>query len=398
MNAKRLIPALPVLAAFALAAAPAGAATADTQAAVSENWAGYAIGGSESTTNFSDVAGSWTEPTAKCTASGEPTYSAFWVGLGGSSQASDALEQAGTQADCSAGGQASYYAWYELVPAAPVKLAMTIHPGDKMSSKVTVNGNAVTITVSDATTGASVTKNLTTSSIDTSSAEWIAEAPSECQGQGVSDCQPLTLANFGSVTFTNVSATADGHTGTISDSDWTATPVELSPAAEDQYGPASGYGYGYSDGVPGGGLESSGSQTSSAGATPSALSTDGSSFSVAYSADAADTSTATSTGSDGSTGYGDSGSGGYGDAGTGGYGDAGGAGYGYGGGEGYGGGAGYGYGGGGYGDGGYGDGYGQTVYVVPGGSYSYGYGGDSGYGGAAAAYGAAAYGAAVYGY
>ena len=35
---------------------------------------------------------------------------------------------------------------------------------------------------------------------DTSSAEWIAEAPSQCDGSG--SCQPLPLADFGTVQFT----------------------------------------------------------------------------------------------------------------------------------------------------------------------------------------------------
>ena len=34
----------------------------------------------------------------------EPTYSAYWVGLGGGGQQSTALEQIGTQGDCSASG------------------------------------------------------------------------------------------------------------------------------------------------------------------------------------------------------------------------------------------------------------------------------------------------------
>src|SRR5207248_473552 len=82
-------------------------------------WAGYVAGGSSSNTQFSSVSGSWTQPTARC-GSGQ-TYSAFWVGLGGSGDGSSALEQTGTQADCTADGGTEYYAWYELVPAAPLR-------------------------------------------------------------------------------------------------------------------------------------------------------------------------------------------------------------------------------------------------------------------------------------
>src|SRR5712691_7742278 len=60
---------------------------------------------------------------------------------------------------------------------------------------------------------------------DRSSAEWIAEAPSNCSAEGVCDTLPLT--NFGTVAFTNALATAKDHSGTISDTAWTASQVEL---------------------------------------------------------------------------------------------------------------------------------------------------------------------------
>jgi hypothetical protein len=322
MNAKRLTPFL-VTAAWVLGAVPAASAASDVQQASSGNWSGYVIGGSSSPSKFSSVSGSWVQPTAKCT-NGQ-SYGAFWVGLGGAGQ-TEALEQAGTEADCTSGGAASYFAWYELVPSAPVQLDLAVHAGDHMSSKVSVDGSSVTVVVSDQTTGQSVSRTLQMSDPDTSSAEWIAEAPSACD-QTASNCQPLNLTDFGTVTFTNASATStDGHTGTISDSDWSAAAVQLSP------------------GAAGGGPDFTSSE-SAAGATPSSLSSDGSSFSVAWS----DGGQATSSSVGSGTGYG----------------------YGYGYGSG---GAGYGYGGGGYGDG---YGYGGAGY----GAGSYGYGGGYGAGG-----------------
>jgi Peptidase A4 family len=292
--------------AVALAAVPAAGA-ADVQATVSQNWSGYVAGAQSGSTQFSSVSGSWVQPSARCDAG--DGYAAFWVGLGGSSNQSGSLEQVGTQADCSS-GQPINYAWYELVPAAPVKLGLAIHPGDHIAARVSVSGNNVTVAISDQTTGDSATKTLQMDNPDTSSAEWIAEAPSSCGQDG--GCQPLPLADFGSVTFTNASATANGHTGPISDPDWSAQAVQLS-------GSGAGARFAATD--------------SGAGAAPSSLSTDGSSFSVAW--QSADTSTSAS----GDPGYGY----GYG---------------GYGGGDGYGGGypgyGGYGYGGyGGYGGGGY---------------------------------------------
>jgi hypothetical protein len=324
----------------ALTAAGAGYAayaTADTvapQASVSQNWAGYVAADSSSGTQYSSVSASWVQPAAQC-GSGE-TYSAFWVGLGGSSDQSGSLEQTGTQSDCTADGGTDYYAWYELVPAGPVRLDLAIHPGDTIKAKVGVSGTNVTVSLSDETTGQSSNQTLQMDNPDTSSAEWIAEAPSSCDSSG--GCQPLPLADFGSVKFSNASATTtDGHTGTISDPNWAAQPVTLGGGSSDV---------------------SYGTQTSSAGAAPSTPSSDGSSFSVSYQSDAA----GSGSGSGGSGGYGGYG---YGD-GSGGYGDASG-GYGYGDGSG-----GYGYGG--YG-GGYGGGYpGGYGYGDGSGGYGYSYG------------------------
>jgi hypothetical protein len=350
-KAKHLMLTLAAMAATAVAAASAAsaasAATIDAQQAVSGNWAGYVVGdssggGSES---YSTASGSWVEPSVKCT-SGQ-SYSAFWVGLGGSGQQSGSLEQTGTEADCTSTGAVDDFAWYELVPAAPVRLDLAMHPGDHVTGKVTVSGSQVTIALSDQTTGGSTTKTLQMSNPDTSSAEWIAEAPSTCDQSD--NCQPLPLADFNTVNFSDASATANGHTGTISDSSWAADAVTLD-GSSDQNGP---------------GGSTFASDQSSAGAQPSALSSDGSSFSVAWSStgsqstagDGGAGSVGSSTG--GAAGYGNGYGGdgsGYGGAGTGyGYGGGDGSGYGYGGD-----GSGYGYGGGGYGGyggGGYGSAY-----------------------------------------
>ena len=63
----------------------------------SSNWSGYAV---SSTTPFTDVVGSWVEPTATC-APRSTTYGSFWVGLDGYS--SNSVEQLGTDSDCSRG-------------------------------------------------------------------------------------------------------------------------------------------------------------------------------------------------------------------------------------------------------------------------------------------------------
>jgi len=330
-----------------LSAGSAGAATSTASEQVSSNWAGYVVGGSDSNTQFSNVSGSWVQPASKCT-SGQD-YAAFWVGVGGDDGqssssfgqsslgdgSSTSLEQIGTQGDCTGNGT-EYYAWYELVPAAPVQLNLAIHPGDHISASVGVNGSNIAFSLTDKTTGQSFSKTIQASNPDTSSAEWVAEAPSQCDGSG--NCTPLPLSDFGTVDFTNATATANGHTGTISDPNWTAQPIAL--------GSDGTYDIGY------------GSSQNTAGASPSSLSSDGSSFSVTWQQSGAGSSSSQTSGSSGGNGDGGYGAGGYGSGGyPGGYGGYGDGGYGPGGYGGYGDG-GYGYGQGGYG--GYGDGYGYV--------------------------------------
>jgi hypothetical protein len=215
--------------------AAAGAAYAsELPSQTSTNWAGYAaITGSstrEYAKRFTHVSGSWVEPTATCTA-GAPTFSAFWVGLGGYKQTSRALEQVGSEADCSASGQVSYYAWYEYVPAGPNTInKLAVRAGDEITASVAVRGDRAKVTLTDVTTGATFkhTKKMRSPKPDVSAAEWIAEAPSACNNDR---CTPLTLTNFGSLTFTSATATSVGldgrHTGVIDDAAWIYGAIDL---------------------------------------------------------------------------------------------------------------------------------------------------------------------------
>jgi hypothetical protein len=204
----------------------AGTATS-VPTATSANWAGYAVsapGALTATPSFTNVTGSWVEPVARCT-TGTNTYSAFWVGLGGFSQDSQALEQIGTEANCSPTNAARHDAWYELVPAAPVRIKLKIRSRDTVSASVTVTGQTVSLRFRDVTRHTLFTKKLRMSAPDVSAAEWIAEAPSACDQSG--RCRPLPLTNFGAVSFSKATATASGHSGTISDPSWAATAIEL---------------------------------------------------------------------------------------------------------------------------------------------------------------------------
>jgi hypothetical protein len=267
---KGLARAVAVIAGALAVAAPAPAAFAarsgDVLTDSSVNWAGYVVAARPFSPplRFTSVSGAWKQPAVTCTP-GAPSAAALWVGLGGSTASSKALEQTGTAADCSETGRATYSIWYELVPAAPVTTRLPLKPGDGIAASVAVSGKRVSIRITNVTRGKrTFAKQVTMAAPapDVSSAEWIAEAPSVCDPLGA--CSVLPLADFGGAMFVVAKAAEAGHAGTIGDPAWTATAVSL--VAGDAGDPpviAAG-----EDG----------------GATPSPLTSDGSSFGVTWSA------------------------------------------------------------------------------------------------------------------
>jgi hypothetical protein len=206
--------------------AAASAALANTTR--STNWAGYAV--HRAGVSFSHVSGTWIQPNAVCTP-GRSSYSAVWLGLGGYNPMSGALEQIGTEIDCTRTGRVRSSAWYELVPSPSRTLTFAVAPGDVMRANVSVSGHRVTVELDNLTQHRHFRRTLTARMLDLSSAEWIVEAPSECFNQF--DCQALPLANFGAVTFENATVTtARGVSGSIANRHWGRTKIKLAPSAQ----------------------------------------------------------------------------------------------------------------------------------------------------------------------
>jgi hypothetical protein len=177
-------------------------------------WAGYVVragGGS-----FEDIKGSWVQPKVVCN---RPESSvAFWIGLGGATEDSEALEQIGTSAECSDRALLSTSAWYQLFPAPAVEVPLTIRPGDAVAAEVTVNRQTVTLALRNVSTGAAFSTELVVQSPETDSAEWIVEAPAACFAFTM--CTQLPLADFDRVRFTDASTVAGPHAGPIGDQAW----------------------------------------------------------------------------------------------------------------------------------------------------------------------------------
>jgi hypothetical protein len=214
----------------------------------SENWSGYAVTGS----SFTSAEGSWTVPTVNCTKTPN-TYAAFWVGIDGYS--SSTVEQTGTDSDCDRKNP-SYYAWYEFYPAGSVLISsVAVAPGDQMSARVTYNGTEFTIKITNETTGKSFSKSSRVSGAQRSSAEWIAEAPCCTNSGGI-----LPLADFGTVLL------GDDYTGIAGTNDAADSSVS---------GQISDFGSAVNSIT----MVSAGGATE---AVPSALTSDGTSFSVVW--------------------------------------------------------------------------------------------------------------------
>ena len=197
----------------------------------SENWSGYAATGS----TFNAVAGSWTAPSVTCTGT-KSAYSAEWVGIDGDT--SSTVEQDGTEADCLS-GTPSYDAWYELYGdssengGSEIELSTSsypVDPGDAITASVSETNSVWTFGLKDVSTEHSnwtFTSAGITFSAAQSSAEWIIERPELCSRT----CSLTSLADFGTTTVSNASATTSGLTDAPIDS-FSSEDIEMVNTAD----------------------------------------------------------------------------------------------------------------------------------------------------------------------
>ena len=164
-----------------------------TNAAIasSENWSGeIAI---PSTANLTGVSGAWTVPAVQPSAIDEA--SGTWIGIDGVEASS--LIQTGTAQNSGPGG--GYYAWVELLPAAPQEVG-PVAPGDVMDAIITETSlNVWTVGIADITQNwQSLTQNVPYNTPGLT-AEWIEEDPSTSGGLA-------PFADYGSTGFTDIEA------------------------------------------------------------------------------------------------------------------------------------------------------------------------------------------------
>jgi hypothetical protein len=202
----------------------------------SHNWSGYAA----TSGTYTGVTGTWTVPVPGI--NGTPGVGATWVGIGG--VGSRDLIQAGTQDVAAGGGQAQFQTWIEMLPAASQQVPVAVVPGDSVTVSINEQGAGSgnwQISITNNTSGQKYQTSVQYTSSE-SSVEWVMEAPSGANGI-------LPLDNFSSVSFTAASTMQNGQTEDISQTG--AQPITMLNA------------------------------NNQALAVPSAIGSDGSSFSVA---------------------------------------------------------------------------------------------------------------------
>lgn len=201
----------------------------------STNWSGYADDNTKGNT-YTSVTANWTEPTGTCTST--TTLAVFWVGIDGFSSGS--VEQDGTLIECS-GGSAFYFTWWEMFPKNSIQVVgQTLRPGDQIAASVVRSGTSYTLKVTDSTrSGDSFTTTQTCSNCANSSAEWIAEAPSNSSGV-------LPLTNFHTWTASSATVKSGSTSGVISTfPDDELTMVDSSGLVKAQPGALNGTGNGF---------------------------------------------------------------------------------------------------------------------------------------------------------
>jgi hypothetical protein len=182
----------------------------------SNNWSGYNQGTLEQGgKSFHQISGTWVVPTASAHKAGENEYSASWVGIGGgcidaTCMVTDStLIQAGTSQDVDTAGRATYYAWWEIIPAPSVQVSLPVAAGDT----VTVNIAETTpqlwsIGINNVTTGQSWSTTVPYSSTY-ATAEWIEETPVVIDNSGAVSIGPmpdLSSVNFDASTTNGTNA------------------------------------------------------------------------------------------------------------------------------------------------------------------------------------------------
>jgi Peptidase A4 family len=224
------------------------------------NWSGYAdattdqpvttCGQGDGCGSISYATGSWTIPAVSCPAPpfrNEDQFSVNWVGIDGFND--QTVEQTGSASYCFE-GNAYYYNWYELYPAATVVLGPASciddnvgcpQPGDRITASVAVQpgsgGNDnYDITLTDDNSPAnsgSTTQPCATYVCFDNSAEWVVERPAYEPVPGAIFFIPLSF--FAQTAFADANVVSNGRLSSIEGYEPNVYDMNMIDASETYY-------------------------------------------------------------------------------------------------------------------------------------------------------------------
>jgi len=194
---------------------------------VTSNWSGYGIAHYQTGQHYTSAQATWVVPTVIFGATDSSTneeYSATWVGIGGfcmnalCTRADRTLIQLGTSQYVSSSGATSYFAWYEMLPQAPVTITgITVSPGNQITASLqcvsacSAKTQVWQLKMTNITTNQNWSQNFSYSS-SIASADWIEEAPVSSSVLPLADLNVVGIApSIGGVSAWNsLTASANG--------------------------------------------------------------------------------------------------------------------------------------------------------------------------------------------
>ena len=174
----------------------------------SPNWSGYVLTGESG--GYQGIGGGWAVPVLNC-GSVPNGFTTDWVGVNGFGPSNPGLFQDGTTSYCVNGQQGDYAWWTDDAEGYASQILFTVAPGDLIYAQVYQEQSSGfwAYNVEDVTTQVSSTSPENFSGPGTS-AEWIAEDPGDPNTSGL-----YPLADFGSVTFTQLGLTVPSGSWTV---------------------------------------------------------------------------------------------------------------------------------------------------------------------------------------
>ncbi|ETS81572.1 hypothetical protein PFICI_06574 [Pestalotiopsis fici W106-1] len=191
---------------------PATSQKASTYVDYNDSWAGSVVTG----TGMTGVSGSFVVPEPKIPTNGNQVsaqehVASVWIGMDGYN-CDGGLWQAGVDAGVDASGT-FYYAWYEWYPSATVEIDLGgVTAGDTIIINMTSGGDYKTgqIVMENVRTGQTYTNTVSDSvALCSTAIDWIVE-------DLIVDSSTYGLADFGTVTFSDVQGTSTSGSVTLS--------------------------------------------------------------------------------------------------------------------------------------------------------------------------------------